>query len=517
MPIQAVSGKLPPIQLSPRSGVATMRVTKQEAAKYALGALAAIAALLLRKMLNPFLGSENPYHTAWLAVAFSAWYCGLGPALVTVVITISGIWYWFLPPFGSTRIQGNREIFGVFGFLVFSAVMVILGETKRRSVTKLERVEEQLRKMKDLLEDRVRERTAALERSAAALQEKTAEVAENAAMLDSANDAIFVRTPTDKISYWNKGAERLYGWTKEEVLGRSPHEILHTQFPIPLPQIQARESWEGELRHNKRDGSQIIVTSHWTTLRDASGNATGWLEINTDITPRKRAENAARSLSGRILNLQDEERRRIARELHDSLGQYLAALKMNLDGLALSNGEESKAISDCSNLVARCLSETRTISHLLHPPLLDELGLTSAARWYVDEFARRSGIAVSFDESAELVRLDSDVELALFRALQEGLTNVHRHSGASSVKIRLTLEEKQVLLEIADNGRGIPQELLNRFVEGATEAGVGLAGLRERLRELDGALELRSDASGTRLIVSAPISSEPVEPDMQAA
>jgi PAS domain S-box-containing protein len=494
-----------------------MRLTRQGATKYALGALAAIAALLLRKLLDPLLGSENPYHTAWLAVAFSAWYCGLGPAIVTVAITVAGVWYWFLPRYGSFTIQNKAEIFGMFGFLAFSAAIVFLGEKAKRSVSKLERMEEQLRKAHDLLEDRVRERTAALEKSTAALQEKTAESAEKAAMLDSANDAIFVRTATDRISYWNKGAERLYGWTKEEALGRSPHELLHTKFPLPLREIQSREGWEGELRHTKRDGSQIIVTSHWTTLRDASGNATGWLEINTDITSRKRAEKAARRLSGRILNLQDGERRRIARELHDSLGQYLAALKMNLDGLTLSNGEQSKVASDCSNLVARCLAETRTISHLLHPPLLDELGLTSAARWYVDEFARRSGITVNFEVAPQLVRLQSDLEIALFRGLQEGLTNVHRHSGASSVEIRLTLREKQVLLEIRDNGRGIPKELLSRFAEGATEGGVGLAGLRERLRELDGGLEIRSDDTGTRLLVSAPISSTPVEPDVQVA
>jgi PAS domain S-box-containing protein len=494
-----------------------MRVTKQAAAKYALGVLAAIAALLLRKVLDPFLGSDNPYHTAWLAVAFSAWYCGLGPAIVSVAMIVVGIWYWFLPPFGSFHVQSQSEVFGMFGFLAFSVVIVIMGESARRNVLNLERVKEQLRKVQDLLEDRVRERTAALEKSAAALQEKTAELAENAAMLDSANDAIFVRTPADEISYWNKGAERLYGWTKEEALGGSPHELLHTQFPIPLAEIQARESWEGELRQNRRDGSRIIVTSHWTTLRDASGNATGWLEINTDVTSRKRAESTARSLSARILNLQDDERRRIARELHDSLGQYLAALKMNLDGLALENGEQGRVAADCSNLVAKCLTETRTISHLLHPPLLDELGLSSAARWYVDEFARRSGIAVNFDVSPELERLNSDVELALFRALQEGMTNVHRHSGATSVQISLTLKGKQVLLGISDNGRGIPQEQLSRFVEGATEAGVGLAGLRERLRELDGSMELRSDATGTRLMVRAPISSAPMEPDMQVA
>jgi len=490
---------------------------RQNTTKYALGVLAAIAALLLRKVLDPLLGSENPYHTAWAAVVFSAWYCGVGPSIVTVVVILAGIWYWFLPPYSTFTLQSKTEIFGMFGFLFFSAVIVLLGETTRRSITNREQAEEQLRIARDELEDRVRERTAALKESAAALEQKTAEVVEKASMLDSANDAIFVRTAADTISYWNKGAERLYGWTREEVIGRSPHEILHTEFPIPLQDIQTRESWVGELRHTKRDGSQIVVASHWTTLRDDRGNATGWLEINTDITSRKRAEDSARSLSSRILNLQDAERRRIARELHDSLGQYLAALKMNLDGISLSVGEVNKVAADCSSIVEKCLTETRTISHLLHPPLLDELGLGSAARWYVDEFARRSGIAVNYEISPDIVRLHSDIEIALFRALQEGLTNVHRHSGASSVDIRLRLEGKRVLLEIRDNGRGIAHEQLSRLLDGGSEAGVGLAGLRERLRELEGALEIKSDRTGTRLVIVAPIVTKPTEPDALVA
>jgi signal transduction histidine kinase len=154
--------------------------------------------------------------------------------------------------------------------------------------------------------------------------------------------------------------------------------------------------------------------------------------------------------------------------------------------------------------VDRCLSETRTISHLLHPPLLDESGLRSAARWYVDEFSRRSGVAVDFDVSPDLMRLASPLEIALFRAIQEGLTNVHRHSGATSVQIRVSLKENQIHLEIRDNGKGMPAVQLHRVADGTTAGGVGLAGMRERLRELNGTLEIRSNEKGTTLLITAP-------------
>jgi PAS domain S-box-containing protein len=481
-----------------------MQRLERQIVRYALGVAAGVAALLLRKVLDPLLGSANPYHTAWAAVVFSAWLCGVGPAIVTAVLTAAGIWYWFLPPYGSLRSSGPTEIFGMLGFLAFSAVIIALGERSRRTIDKLEQAERELRRTRDELEDRIRERTADLAERTAKLEQQSRELADQAAMLDLANDAIFVRTVADTISFWNEGAERLYGWSKQEAMGRSPYDLLHTEFPVPLESVKGRETWEGELRHTKRDGTLIIVASRWRTLRDPSGAPLGWLEINTDITSRKRAEHAARSLSGRILTLQDEERRRIARDLHDSLGQYLAALKMNLDGLPVNNAELAKIVSDCIGLVSTCLAETRTISHLLHPPLLDEAGLASAARLFVDEFSRRSGIAVSFELSPESMRLPSDIEIALFRAVQEALTNVHRHSGATSVEIRLTLEGKRVRLEIHDNGRGIPQERLNLLAEGTAETGVGLAGMRERLRELDGSLEIQSNAAGTTVIVTTP-------------
>ena len=297
------------------------------------------------------------------------------------------------------------------------------------------------------LEIRVSERTAELE-------QKTSELSEKAALLDLVKDAIFVRCAEDKISYWNQGAERLYGWTSAEVLGRLASEILCTEFPVPLEQIKSLDKWEGELRHIKRDGSQIVVASRWTTLRDNEGKPAGWLEINSDVTARKRAEDAARGLSGRILSLQDEERRRIARGLHDSLGQYLTALKMNLNLLSSTEAKQAAVASECSEIVDKCLTETRTVSHLLHPPLLDEVGLKSALQWYLEGFAQRSDIQVILDLPTEFDRLDRDVETTLFRVVQEALTNVHRHSHASKVAIRLLVANKQVLLGVSDNGQG---------------------------------------------------------------
>jgi len=272
-----------------------------------------------------------------------------------------------------------------------------------------------------------------------------------------------------------------------------------------LSEILQTDRWEGELRHMTKNGDQITVASRWTTLRDHNGKSAGWLEINTDITARRRAEEAARSLSGRILTLQDDERRRIARGLHDSLGQYLTALKMNLDVFQTSNDNKAKLASDCSEIVDKCLSETRTISHLLHPPLLDEAGFDSAARWYVDGFSQRSGIKVNLNLPPTLGRMHRDVEVALFRAVQEGLTNVHRHSGGSAVDVCLSLNAKQLQLEIKDDGRGIPQKRLRSIIQGAGEAGVGVAGIRERMRELGGSLEIRSDRAGTTVVVCIPV------------
>ena len=466
--------------------------------RYALGILAGVGALLLRDFLSPFFGEHNPYHTAWLAIVFSAWYCGLGPSIVTVVIGAVGIWYQFLPPVHSFTGKDIPAISGMLGFLVFSAVIIALGESTRRSIAKREKAEEELLRARRELEQRVRERTAALQR-------RTAEVVEKATLLDLANDAIFIKTAQNAISYWNQGAERLYGWRAAEALGRNPADLLQTIYPVPLSEIEKNAVWEGELTQFTRDGRRIVVASRWTMLRNEIGEPSGWMEINTDISDRKRAEVAARSLSGRILTLQDDERRRIARGLHDSLGQYLAALKMQLSLMSMSAGDPSVLIKEATEIVDRCLTETRTVSHLLHPPLLDEAGFGSAARWFVEGFAERSGIAVDLQLPPDLGRLHSDVEIALFRALQEALTNVHRHSGSPKADIRVSLNPRNVRLEIQDYGQGMSPETLRQLIEGVGKTGVGVAGMRERVRELGGHMTIRSDAGGTLLTVVLPL------------
>jgi two-component system, NarL family, sensor kinase len=217
---------------------------------------------------------------------------------------------------------------------------------------------------------------------------------------------------------------------------------------------------------------------------------------------------ALQSLSQRLLKAQDEERRRVARDLHDSTGQTLTALKMGLAALEQKlkqNQYTSDMMSELAALADQALQEIRTTSYLLHPPLLDEAGFNSAAQWYVDGFGRRSGIKVNLDLATNRERLPITIETALFRVLQESLTNVYRHSGALEVSIRFQYQAETVMLEIRDCGRGIPTELLNRLREASSETGVGLPGMRERLNELNGKLEIESDGHGTSMRAIVPL------------
>jgi signal transduction histidine kinase len=213
---------------------------------------------------------------------------------------------------------------------------------------------------------------------------------------------------------------------------------------------------------------------------------------------------ALRQLSSRLLNLQDTERRRIARELHDSLGQYLVALKLNVEILRRSPAQ-MELWSQSEELMERCIAEVRTLSYLLHPPTMDAVGIASAARWYVEGFGLRSGLKLTLDAPDDPVRLPDAIELALFRVLQEALTNVHRHSGASAANILIRRSSGQVVLEVSDNGHGMSQETLDRFREAGTGTGVGLMSMHERARELGGTIQIESGSTGTSMRIAIPV------------
>ena len=225
-----------------------------------------------------------------------------------------------------------------------------------------------------------------------------------------------------------------------------------------------------------------------------------------DITARKTMDPASSQLNARLLKLQDEERRKFARELHDGAGQLVASLIMNTDQLSKVeelNSEQKQLIADNAAMLQSLSKELGTISHLLHPPLLDEVGLSSALQWYVDGFGKRSGIATTLELDSNLGRLDSDSEIAIFRIVQECLTNVHRHSGSRKAVVRLNRSAGQVRLEVQDQGKGIPPEK-QMSVLGFGRVGVGLRGMRERVRELGGKLEVRSE-DGTTVIAILPM------------
>ena len=491
-------------------------ISMNAVARYGLATAAAVLSVAARVGLTPWMGDRTPYVTVFATLLFVARYLGLGPALVALATSLAGIWFWLVVPAGSS--PQPADLFALIAFLLFSGLVIAFGEATRRTHARQSESELALRESESRLRLGVLRMQDEIERRTSEIEQKTEQAKEQARLLDLANDAIFVRTARDRISYWNKGAERLYGWTKAEALGRLTHELLRTQFTVPLSAIQEVDHWEGELLQVKRDGTPIVVSSRWTTLRDRDGKFDGWLEINTDITGRRNAEDAARRLSGRILSLQDDERRRIARELHDSLGQYLVSIKISLDLLSdmanAADQDESKRhamaliVADCLRTVQDCLSETRTISYLLHPPLLDEAGFASAARWYVEGFAERSGLEVSLDIPADLQRLDRDIETTLFRILQESLTNVHRHSGGTAVQINLQIDAEEVQLHIRDNGRGIPFDRLRSITEDVAATGVGLAGMRERVRELGGTLEITAALPGTTILVKIPVVEE---------
>jgi signal transduction histidine kinase len=346
--------------------------------RYFVALATALLAILLRALVEPAIGHAGFYVTVYVAVVFSALVCGLGPSVLTAVISTFGIVYWFVDPRNSFVITNRRDIHSLIACIVVCPVLIWLGETNRRKQL-------QINQARNELEQRVQERTK---------------------------------------------------------------------------------------------------------------------ELSEALRERESAEEQLRRLTVRLMTVQDEERRHIARDLHDSAGQTLSAIKMSLAMLQRAGSETvqgERLMDDLNALTDEALQEIRTTSYLLHPPLLDECGFGSAARWFVEGFTKRSGIQVQCKIPEQSERFPANVELVMFRILQEALTNVHRHSKATSAKVSLRTDGTRLTFEVSDNGHGIPKERIMRFRESDGSSGVGLAGMRERVRELGGEMSIRSENTGTTI------------------
>lgn len=234
-------------------------------------------------------------------------------------------------------------------------------------------------------------------------------------------------------------------------------------------------------------------------------------ELEEQIAERNRAEANLRELTGRLLRLRDDEQRRLARELHDSVGQMLAAISMNSSVLTAEAGLSPlarRAVKENNALIGQISSEIRTISHLLHPPLLDEVGLASGVRWYLEQFADRSNMKVDLEVAEDFGRLPSELETALFRIVQEALTNVHRHSESPTASVRVIRSADEITLEVSDQGKGLPKDKIWEIEMGGA-SGVGLSGMRERVRQLGGKFEVRSPGKGTVISAKLPLARNP--------
>lgn len=368
-----------------------------------------------------------------------------------------------------------------------------------------------------------------------------------AAIVDSSDDAIISKNLDGIITTWNASAERLFGYTASEAVGR------HISLIIPADRASEEDTIIQKVKRGERieHFDTVRVCKHnrlldisltISPIRDASGKIIGASKIARDITERKQNERALREseeryraladaldtqvqfrtrelekrhaelrdLSGHLLESQDVERRHIARELHDSAGQTLAALAMQVAQLSDDANQDParlvKNIEVAKELVQHLSEEIRTTSYLLHPPLLDETGISSALSWYVQGVAERSGLDIDLRIPDDFGRLPAEMELLIFRLVQECLTNIHRHSGSKTVQIELNREGDSVHVMVQDQGAGMAPQRLAQIQSHGT--GVGIRGMRERVRQFHGDLVIESDDSGTRISASLPLKAQ---------
>ncbi len=337
------------------------------------------------------------------------------------------------------------------------------------------------------------------------LQERTAYLD---ALIANSPVAIVVLDSRHRVQMCNRAFERLFLWKQSELSNVNVDRLiaqrkLRSEAVGITRRVLSGKKVHAISRRVRKDGTEVDVEIYGVPLM-VDGKLRGVYGLYQDISQRRRSEEALRQLSARLLTLQDQERRRIARELHDATAQTLTGLAMKLNQVRASgrlSGEADRAVAESLELAEACMREIRTTSYLLHPPLLDEIGLESALAWYVDGFSRRSGVKVRLTLPANPRRFPRDIETTLFRVVQESLTNVHRHSGSPVAAVHLTTKSNLITLEVVDNGRGMPR--MNRLKQnGIPGLGVGILGMQERLSQLGGELRILSRSNGTRIVAT---------------
>jgi PAS domain S-box-containing protein len=401
---------------------------------------------------------------------------------------------------------------------------------KVRVFADLHRKTRQLETLNRELEERVAERTAELERKAELLLRLNSELVSKNQELDAiirtAPDIIFSRQADGSRDYISDRFYEYTGASRGSANGFGWVDYVH-----PDDREQATDQWmrcvdsganyEAEYRMRATSGSYNWFRARAVPIRDESGNIVKWYGTCSDINDSKMLEQSIRDnaaelekmvdmrtnelqrLSARLMTLQDQERRRIARDLHDGLGQELAVAKMAVDkALMQQNSRKDESWVQVSTIIDRAIQQVRTMSHLLHPPLLDEVGLLSALSWYVEGLAKRSGLETALEvHPQDFPRLTTEVETAIFRIVQEALTNVFRHAEARKVWITLTQTSKMICVSVRDDGKGIGKPVQELRPE---SIGVGIGGMKQRARELGGELRLENTSPGTMLELLLP-------------
>lgn len=405
----------------------------------------------------------------FLCTALTARYFGFGPALACILSSAWIFWTVVLTtPAYPMQVQITR-------LLLFLTAAIVVASVSRQRSKEVRQAEERYRTLVELSPDGI----GVIDESGRLL------FANGALARILGSDDIARLVGRELLDFIRPDFhERARKRTAELLAGR-----VHTPF---------EETWV------RLDGTAVEVEVAPVPIR-RDGRFAGHLFVR-DITDRKDAERSVQQLSGRLLQVQDEERRQIARELHDTTAQNLAAVRLNLSRISRSTAELPirEAVEESEALLEESIKEIRTLSYLLHPPMIDEAGLLPSLQWYVHGFEERSGITATLDAPEQIGRLPRETETAVFRIVQEALTNIQRHSGSNVARIRLQREPTRVQLEIEDEGRGMPHHLRNR--DGALAAsGLGIAGMQQRVRELGGRMDIHSEDYGTRIAITLPV------------